>query len=117
MKKFVLFFAIVLTSTVRFKQLPQSDRYQVSDTDNFDLVVTNNAVGKRISILSDATPVYAEAQTPITNTYGLATIEIVDVTTVAGSFAGIDWSNGAHSIRKEPDALDGTSFSISRTNQ
>jgi hypothetical protein len=117
MRKFYSLLIAVLVTTIGFSQAPQKMSYQAVIRNSSDQLVTNHAVGMRISILKDATPVYVETQTPVTNTNGLASIEIGGGTLVSGTFAGIDWSMGTYFIKTETDPLGGTSYTITGTSQ
>ncbi len=120
MKKiFTLFVIIAMTISVA-AQSPQKMSYQAVVRNNSGVLLANQAVGMRISILhgsATGTPVYVETQTTTTNANGLATIEIGGGTIVTGAFAGIDWSNGTYFIKTETDPTGGTSYTITGTSQ
>ena len=83
-------------------------------------LVTNHAVGMKISILQGSatgTAVYVETQTPTTNANGLATIEIGGGNMVTGTFAGINWASGTYYLKTETDPAGGTSYTIDGTSQ
>jgi uncharacterized protein (TIGR02145 family) len=118
-KTFTLFAIIVLTISV-FAQSPQKMSYQAVIRNSSDQLVTNHAIGMRISILqgsSTGTPVYVEIQNTITNANGLATIDIGDGTQVTGTFSGIDWSNGTYFIKTETDPTGGINYTITGVSQ
>jgi uncharacterized protein (TIGR02145 family) len=117
MKRIYTIFLAVLLSASVFAQSPQKMSYQAVIRNISDQLVKTSPVGMRISILKDATPVYAETQTPTTNSNGLVTIEIGVGTPVSGTFADIDWSNGTYFIKTETDPSGGTSYSITGTSQ
>jgi len=112
-----LFLTILATA---WAQSPQQMTYQAVVRDVADQLVTNSAVGMQISILQ-STPtgiaVFIETHTPITNTNGLATVEIGNGTPVSGSFAGINWANGPYFLKTETDPNGGTTYTISGTTQ
>jgi uncharacterized protein (TIGR02145 family) len=118
-KLYTLLISILLTASV-FGQVPQKMSYQAVIRNSSDQLVTNHSVGMRISILqgsSNGTAVYVETQTPITNSNGLATLEIGGGTVVTGTFASINWSTGVYFIKTETDPAGGTSYTITGTSQ
>lgn len=117
MKKIYTILLTALISTGLFAQAPQRMSYQAVIRNNLDALVTNHAVGMRISILKDATPVYVETQTPTTNTNGLVSIEIGGGNIVSGTFANIDWSAGTYFIKTETDPSGSTNYTIIGTSQ
>jgi hypothetical protein len=111
--------AVIFTASL-FAQSPQKMSYQAVIRNSSDQLVTNHAVGMRISILrgsSSGTTVYVETQIPATNTNGLVSIEIGGGTPVTGTFAGIDWSSGLYFIKTESDPTGGTGYTITGTSQ
>jgi uncharacterized protein (TIGR02145 family) len=101
-------------------QSPQKMSYQAVVRNTSGVLMDNQSVGMKISILQGSatgTPVYVETQTPTTNANGLITIEIGGGTIVTGTFAGIDWSTGVYFIKTETDPTGGTSYTITGTNQ
>jgi hypothetical protein len=120
MKKILLSVALILGGLSTFAQAPQKMTYQSVIRNTSDALITNSSVGIQISILQGSvtgTAVYIERHTPTTNINGLATLEIGAGTVVAGSFNGIDWSNGPYFIKTETDPNGGTTYSISGTSQ
>ncbi|MGA2408607.1 MAG: fibrobacter succinogenes major paralogous domain-containing protein [Bacteroidales bacterium] len=115
-KLYSTFLAVLLTATL-FSQSPQKMSYQAVIRNSSDQLVKSSPIGMRISILKDATPVYVETQTPTSNANGLVSIEVGTGTFVAGTFAGIDWSNGTYFIKTETDTAGGTTYSITGTSQ
>ncbi len=120
MKKIITICAAILMTTCVFAQAPNKMSYQAVIRNSSNALITNQAVGMRISTLqtsSSGTAVYVETQTPITNANGLASIEIGGGTLVSGNFATINWANGPYFIKTETDPNGGTSYSISVTSQ
>jgi len=94
--------------------------YQAVIRNSSNALVTNSAVGMRISILQTSatgTAVYVETQTPTTNANGLASVEIGGGTVVSGNFTTIAWANGPYFVKTETDPAGGTSYSITGTSQ
>ncbi len=103
-----------------FGQSPNGISYQAVIRNSSNDLVSNQAVGMKISILQGSASgisVYAETQTPTTNANGLVSIEIGGGTVVSGNFASIDWANGSYFIKTETDPAGGTSYTITGTSQ
>ena len=116
----ILTLSHLLIVTFAFAQAPQKMSYQAVIRNSSNALITNQAVGMRISILqtsSSGTAVYVETQTPITNANGLASIEIGGGTLVSGNFSTINWANGPYFIKTETDATGGTNYTITGTSQ
>ena len=117
--------AVLLTASVFLPQQasaqsPDKFSYQAVIRDGSNDLVTNSAVGMKISVLqssANGTAVYVETQTPTTNANGLVSIEIGTGTVESGDFTTIDWANGPYFIKTETDPTGGTSFTISGTSQ
>jgi len=106
--------------TFTFAQAPSKMSYQAVIRNSANALITNQAVGMRISILqgnANGTAVYVETQTPTTNDNGLVSIEIGGGSVVSGTFASIDWANGPYFIKTETDATGGSNYSITGTSQ
>ena len=111
--------AILITANV-FAQAPNKMSYQAIIRNNSNALVTNSAVGMRISILQttpSGTAVYVETQMPTTNANGLVSIEIGAGTLVSGTFSTIDWANGPYFIKTETDPNGGSNYSIMGSSQ
>ena len=120
MKKLCILLLVISIAIGVFCQPPQKFSYQAVIRNASGVLVTNHAIGLRISILvgsSTGTAVYAETHTPTTNANGLVTIEIGGGSVVTGSFTGINWSGGIYFIKTETDPAGGTSYSITGTSQ
>jgi hypothetical protein len=120
MKKVYSIIAGLFLVTCLFAQAPNKMSYQAVIRDNSNALVTNQIVGMQIGILqgsANGTAVYAETQTPTTNTNGLASIEIGGGTLVSGSFSNINWANGPYFIKTETDPAGGTNYTITGTSQ
>ena len=120
MKKLITICAAILMTTSVFAQAPNKMSYQAVIRNNSNALVTNSAVGMRISILQTSvlgTAVYVETQTPTTNANGLVSIEIGGGTVVSGNFSTIDWTNGPYFVKTETDPTGSTSYSIIGTSQ
>ena len=120
MKKLFTLIAITLFVYNVFAQAPQRLSYQAVIRNSTGGLVTNHAVGIKISILqgsSSGTAVYVETHTTTTNANGLATVQIGGGTVVSGTFATINWSGGDYYLKTETDPSGGTSYTIVGTSQ
>jgi len=118
-KLFILSVIAVLTLSV-FAQAPQKMSYQAVIRNASGTLVSNHAVGMKISILQGSatgTAVYVETHTTTTNANGLATIEIGGGSIVSGTFTGINWASGPYYIKTETDPAGGSSYSITGASQ
>ncbi|MFM7721999.1 MAG: hypothetical protein ACKO7C_03240, partial [Bacteroidota bacterium] len=109
-KKIISICAAILMTAAVFAQAPNKMSYQAVIRNSSNALVTNSAVGMRISILQtnpSGTAVYVETQTPTTNANGLATLEIGGGTVVSGNFANINWANGPYFVKTETDPTGG----------
>ena len=105
-----------------FAQAPQKMSYQAVIRDTNGNLVTNHAVGMKISILQGSptgSTVFQELYNPNpqTNANGLVSIEIGTGIPVTGTFSGIDWSIGPYFLKTETDPSGGSSYTISGTSQ
>ncbi len=101
-------------------QAPQKMSYQAVLRNASNALVTNTAVGMKISVLQGTitgTVAYAETQTPTSNVNGLVTVEIGTGTPITNTFATINWANGPYFIKTETDPTGGTNYTISGTSQ
>ena len=120
MKRLITLAVVSLLVLTLFAQAPQRLSYQAVIRNSSGGLVTNHAVGMRISILQGSatgTAVYVETHTPTTNANGLATIEIGGGTVASGTFSGIDWGSGTYYIKTETDPAGGSSYTIKGTSQ
>ena len=116
----ILMTAIVFLQQQASAQSPNKMSYQAVIRNSSNTLVTNSAVGMRISILqttTNGTAVYVETQSPTTNANGLVSIEIGGGTVVQGNFATIDWANGTYFVKTETDPTSGTNYTITGTSQ
>jgi uncharacterized protein (TIGR02145 family) len=120
MKKLFTLFVIIALAINVLAQSPQKMSYQAVVRNTSGVLMANQSVGMKISILQGSvtgTAVYVETHTTTTNANGLVTIEIGGGTVVTGTFAGIDWSNGTYFIKTETDPTGGTNYTVAGTSQ
>lgn len=115
MKTLLLTLILLLTITAAWAQAPQRISYQSIIRDVNNVVVASSAVRVKISLLrgtATGPAVYVETHPITTNANGLVSLNIGEGTAIAGSFAGIDWSNGPYLIQTATDPTGGTDYSI-----
>ncbi len=120
MKKYSILFCLFLQMVIAFAQAPEKMSYQAVVRNNNNVLVSNHAVGMRISILQGSATgaaVYTETQTPTTNANGLISFEIGTGSVVTGTFTNIDWANGPYFIKTETDPNGGTTYTLTASNQ
>ncbi|MGD1844895.1 MAG: hypothetical protein ACFB10_05825 [Salibacteraceae bacterium] len=120
MKRLYTFLAASLLTCSIFAQSPQRMSYQAVIRDGNNLLVQNQNVSVRLSILQGSTSgsaVYVETQNPSTNGNGLISLEVGSGTLVSGNFSNIDWSNGPYFLRTETDPDGGSNYTIIGTSQ
>jgi uncharacterized protein (TIGR02145 family) len=118
--QFLFLFANLLLSSFLFAQAPNKMSYQAVIRNSNNVLVSNHAVGMRISILqgtATGTSVYTETQNPSTNANGLIAIEIGTGIVVSGSFSNIDWANGPYFVKTETDPNGGSNYTLTGTSQ
>jgi len=113
MKRFTLFFGLLLIAAMINAQVPQGFKYQTVARNNAGEILASQNISFRMTILQGALPgtaVYAETHTATTNATGLVTLEIGRGTQVSGSFAAINWSTTPVFLKTEIDPAGGTAY-------
>ena len=98
---------------------PEGFKYQAVLRDASNAVISNQAVGVRLTIeqgSAGGTVIYTETFSPTTNSYGLVNLEIGTGTTT-DDFTTIDWANGTYFIETAIDAAGGSNYSVMGTSQ
>jgi hypothetical protein len=119
MKK-LLTIVTLLSNVILFAQAPEKMTYQAVIRDASNNLVSNAAIGMKVTILQGSTIgviSYAELHNSNTNTNGLITLEIGSGSLVSGNFSLIDWANGPYFIKTETDPTGGTNYTITGTTQ
>ena len=120
MKKVYTLFVVLIITGGLLAQPPQSFKYQAVARDAGGDVVSDQAVGMKISILqgsTSGTAVYVETFSPTTNEFGLINLNISEGTMVSGDFTSIDWSADTYFIKVEMDMTGGTTYEEYGTSQ
>jgi hypothetical protein len=121
MKKILLSIVAIATfSLSALAQAPEGFKYQAVVRDAGNAILTNQAVGMRMTIqqgVIGGTTVYTETFAPTTNAYGLVNLDIGNGTVVSGTFASLDWANGPYYIETAVDITGGTNYLVMGTSQ
>ena len=121
MKKIIL--SLVAAATISlssFGQTPEGFKYQAVVRNASNTILTNQAVGLRMTIQQDAiggTTVYSETFATTTSANGLVNVEIGNGTPINGTFANINWANGPYFIETAVDVTGGTTYTVMGTSQ
>jgi len=122
MKNLFSILAAVIFIASAWAQAPQLMSYQAVIRDASNNLVTNHAIGMRVSILQGSTSgtlVYQEIYNPNpqTNANGLVSIAIGGGIPITGTFANINWATNSYFIKTETDPTGGTNYTITGTSQ
>ncbi len=120
MKKIYLSIIVLLVAISSQAQVPQAFSYQAVIRNTSNVLVANQLVGEKISLLKDSatgTVVYSETQSVKTNANGLVSLQIGTGSVLSGSFSGINWATGTYFINIETDPTGGGKYTISNTTQ
>jgi hypothetical protein len=98
-KQFFTIFLMLCVTSAANAQVPQAFNYQAIVRDAQGNPLSNQAMNFEVSIVQNNAAVYGETQSKTTNSFGLVDIKVGQGTVFQGSFAGINWSNGAAMIR------------------
>jgi hypothetical protein len=119
-KIFLSLVAFVTISLSSLGQSPEGFKYQAVVRNSSNAILSNQAVGLRMTILqgtASGTSVYSETFSATTNTNGLVNIEIGNGSVLSGTFSTINWANGPYFIETAVDATGGTAYSVMGTSQ
>ncbi len=115
----LFYVSTLLFSFAATAQSPEKMSYQAVIRNASDVLVANQNVGIRITVLQgsvNGTNVYSETHTAATNINGLLSLEIGNGVT-SGNFSIINWATGPYFLKTETDPTGGTSYSITGTTQ
>ncbi|MEI6853105.1 MAG: hypothetical protein WCL06_09690, partial [Bacteroidota bacterium] len=118
----LMLFAFFGSLTTVMAQSPQGMSYQAVIRNPSNILVANQGIGMRVSILQTSvtgTAIFVETHAATTNANGLATVTIGSGTAVTGTLALIDWANGPYFIKVETDPYNsgGSNYVITTTTQ
>jgi hypothetical protein len=94
-------------------QSPEQFNYQAVVRNSSGNIISNQSVKVRFTIRqtnATGTNLYRETQTLTTNQFGLINTAVGSGTVVSGTFAGINWGNGAKYLQVEIDPAGGNTF-------
>ncbi len=120
MKKFFVFFAVILFASSLFAQVPQKISYQAVVRNADNELVKNQKISMQINICKQATGediLYSETHKPTTNNNGLVSIKIGEGEVEEGSLSGINWAAGPYFIKSQIDLEGGTDYTIAGASQ
>ena len=103
MKKLFTLIALV-TTIITTAQAPQGFNYQATVRNSAGVLITNQSVSFKFSILQNSdtgTVVYSENQTTTTDDLGHANLVVGRGTPVTGTFSSINWANGTYYLKIE----------------
>ena len=120
MKKILLSFVAIATLALSsFGQSPEGFNYQAVIRDAGSVILSNQAVGMRLTIQQGSiggTAVYTESFAANTNAHGLVNLGIGAGTTV-DDFTTIDWANGPCFMETAVDITGGVGYVVMGTSQ
>lgn len=119
MKKLLLSLSVFISLLLN-AQAPQGFNYQASIRDASNVIVANQNVGLRVTLIKDSISginVYQETFSDSTSATGVVNIVIGTGTVVSGSFSSIDWGNGPYFIEIAVDVNGGTTYQVMGTQQ
>jgi len=121
MKRTLIILLIIGVGISQLKaQSPDSFKYQAVVRDAAGVILTNQSIGMRMTILqgsSSGSITYQETFSPTSNTYGLVNLSIGQGTVTSGTFSAIDWSAGPYFIETAMDPSGGTSYTVMGASQ
>lgn len=106
---------ILLFTVIGFAQ--NGINYKAVIKDDLGNVVANQSVSVRFTVLEVATNVYQETQSSMTDSNGIAILNIGEGTPVSGTFSNIDWGSDDHFLKVDIDITGGTSYIPMTTTQ
>jgi len=113
-------FGLLIFSVGIFAQAPQSINYQAVVRDTTGVVISNQSISLRISILRDSisgADVYSEIHNVTSNSLGLVSIAIGNGQLISGDFAGINWGSSKYYIKTEVDINGGLNYTLMGISQ
>jgi hypothetical protein len=119
-KQLLCLIGFVLLAGQLLAQSPEAFKYQAIVRNTSGMVLVNQAVSFKLSILQGSmsgTVVYSELQTAVTNEFGMVNLAVGSGTVVLGSFPDIPWGSGPFFLKVEFDPAGGSSYVLMGTRQ
>jgi uncharacterized protein (TIGR02145 family) len=119
MKKSAITLVFAMALTFIFAQ-PAAFKYQTVVRDAGGVIIANQSVAFRMSIVQDSIngmAIYAEDHIVSTNDFGLVNMEIGNGAPVMGAFDAIDWGAGDHYLGISLDVTGGSNFVLIGASQ
>jgi uncharacterized protein (TIGR02145 family) len=113
MKKIYILLSLCLIHFITQAQAPQGIPYQSVIRNGSGALMINQAIHIRFSIHDSTmlgTIVYQETHNATTSSQGIVSLTIGQGTTLAGTFAGINWGQNTKFLQVEMDATGGSSY-------
>ena len=120
MKRYINTFIFLFCAFAATAQVPQKFNYQAVARTAQGVVLSNQNVKIRASILdvsASGTSQYSETHNATTNQLGLFNLVIGGGNVVDGNFVGITWASGDKYLKIEMDVTGGNNFSLVGTSQ
>lgn len=108
MKRYLSILTLLLLPCLLIAQVPQGIQYQAIARDGFGTPLPSTNLTVRFTIRDAGnTAVYQETHSVITDIFGLFEAVVGGGTPISGTFAGINWGSGQHSVDLEIDSGSG----------
>lgn len=120
MKNLLLTIGLMLCIGLQIKAQPQIMNYQGVARDNNGIVIANQNISLRISILQDDSqglPVFTEIHKVTTSQFGVFSLKIGTGEAVTSTVSDIEWGKSDHYIQVEMDATGGDNYQLMGTSQ
>ncbi len=119
MLKQILCCCLIILVSIARADIPEVVHYQAVIRDNDNMLLVNQEVSMRVSLLQGSVKgeaVYVESHNPVTNNNGLVNIQIGSGNSRC-DFSNINWGSGPYFIQIEIDPDGGTNYSITGISQ
>lgn len=120
MKHFLLVLSLIIIIGLQTIAQPQIMNYQGVARDNNGIVIANQEISLRISILRDyalGLPVFVETHKVTTSQFGVFSLKIGTGEAVTSSLSEIRWAQSEHYIQVEMDANGGENYTLMGASQ
>lgn len=120
MKKNILLISFLLMSCLISAQSPNQLSYQAVLRNSNNTLLSSQGVSIKVNILQNSMSgdiVYSEEHNIITNSNGLATLEIGDGSVISGDFSSIEWGEDSYYIQTSIDLEGGANYILIGTTK